>query len=141
MAVTASLYNHTAKLFANGDVDLAACKVMLLNASGTFTASHTAISSISANEVSVNGWDVGGELLASVAVTVTTTNDATLDAADLSITASGGAIGPAENAVIYDDTGNYPLVHISFGEAKTADSGTPFAITFNASGIITWTVT
>jgi hypothetical protein len=141
MAVTVSLYNHTAKLFANGDVDLAAIKVMLLDATATFTASHTAISSISGDEVSGNGWDVGGELLASAAVTTTTTNDATFDAADLSVNASGGAIGPAIAACIYDDTGNYPLFYVDFGESKTADSGTPFVFTWNASGIVTWTVT
>lgn len=140
MAVTVTLYNHTAKLFANGDVDLANLKVMLLNASGTVTASHTAISSISANQVSGNGWTTGGVALSGVAVTTTTTNDATLDATDISVTASGGTIGPAENAVIYDATGNYPLVHIAFGGAKSADAGADFKITWNASGIATWTV-
>ena len=45
------------------------------------------------------------------------------DADDISVTASGGAIGAAENAVIYNVTDTDALVcHIAFGESKTADS-------------------
>lgn len=139
MAVTISLYNHTPKLFANGDVDLTALKLMLLDNDATFTASHTAISSISGDEVSGNGWDTGGELLDNAAVTVVTTNDAKLDADDISVTATGGNIGPAYKGVIYDDTGNYPLAFIDFDGAQTAGNGTAFLVTWNASGIFTWT--
>ena len=141
MAVTISLYNHTSKLFANGEVDLTGLKVVLLNAAGTFTAANTAYADISANEVSGNGWDSGGEAVANATVTTVTTNDARLDADDLSIAASGGDIGPAENAVLRDATNNKLLAHISFGEAKTADSGTDFEIVWDSTGIINWTYT
>lgn len=144
MAVTVSLYNHTPKLFANGEVTLASLKLMLLNNSATFTASHvyaTDVSSSGTYEVSGNGWDVGGEPIAGAAITTVTTNDAMLDATDLSVDASGGDIGPAYKAVIVD--GSYSpalaLVWIDFGEAKTAGSGTPFSITWSASGIVSWT--
>lgn len=146
MAVTISIYDHTAKLFANGDVTLASLKVMLLNNSASFTASHTALSSVTSSgtyQVSGNGWDSGGEALASAAVTVTSTNDAKLDANDLAVTATGGSIGPAYHAVIYDDAdaSDAPLFFINFDGAKEAGETTDFKITWNANGIATWTVT
>lgn len=91
-----------------------------------------------AAEVDGNGWDTGGEAVGSAAVTVTTTNDAKLDGNDISVTATGGAIGPATGGVLHD--GTYPLAYVAFGESKTADVGTPFNVNWSASGIITWTV-
>jgi len=143
MAVTVTLYNQTARDFADGSHPASnTFKVALLDASGTVTATNTVWSDVSANEVSGNGWTAGGETLASVSVTTITTNDSKFDAADISVTAIGGAIGPAENAVIYDASDSNSLIaHIAFGEAKTADTGTDFKITWNASGIFTWSVT
>jgi hypothetical protein len=142
MAVTISLYNHSAsKLLSGAWNSTDTYKVMLLDATGTFTASHTVVGDVSSDQVSGNGWTVGGETLAGVSVSTVTTNDAKFDANDISVTASGGAIGPAENAVIINTTDTSALVaHIAFGEAKTADSGTDFQITWDASGIITATV-
>lgn len=136
---TIALYNHTRKLFANGEVNLADLKLMLLNGH-TFTASHTNISSISANQVSGNGWAAGGEVIASPTIAIVNTNQARLDATDISVTATGGAIGPTDGAVIYQDTVGfeYPLFYITFSGSKTADDGAPFNVTWDASGITTW---
>lgn len=139
MAVTVSLYNHTAKLFANKEVTFTTLKLMLLNSSGAFNAAHTAISSVSANEVSGNGWAAGGPTLANVAVTTVTTNDAMLDADDVSVTASGGDIGPASFAVLYDSTSSKPLAFIDFGGAKQAGVGTPLLFQWATTGIFGWT--
>lgn len=144
MADTIQLYNHTAKLFANKEVTIGTTlKVMLLNSSGSFSAAHTTITDVSTNQVSGNGWDAGGEPLQSAAVTTVTTNDAKLDAADLSIAASGGSIGPASYAVIWDDAhaSDVLLAFITFDTPQTATAGNNFVITWNASGIFTWTVT
>lgn len=142
---TINLYNHTSKLFANKQVTLTTIKCQLLNDSATFTASHTALTSVNnsaAYEVDGNGWTTGGETLSSVAVTTVSTNDAKLDADDLSVTATGGAIGPAYKAVLYDDTdaNDAPLAFIDFEGSKQADSGTPFNINWDSGGIFTWTV-
>lgn len=139
MAVTITAYNHTAKLFGNQQVTLSTLKVMLL-LSHTFTATHTNMTGITGNQVSGNGWTSGGETIANVAVTTVTTNDAKLDGDDISKTASGGAIGPADGAVIYDSTGNYPLFYINLDGSHIADETAPFNITWNASGIAVWTV-
>lgn len=142
MAVTISLYNQTARDMIDGShVAGNTYKVALLNASGTFTATHTVWSDVSANEVSGNGWTAGGETLAGVAITTVTTNDAKFDANDVSVTATGGTIGPAENAVIIDTTDtNSLMAHIAFGAAESAGDGTDFNINWHVDGIFTATV-
>ena len=142
MAVTISRYNHTAKLLLNKEITYTTLKCMLLDSNAVFNAADTLLSDVlagAATEVSGNGWTAGGETLASVAVTTVTTNDAMLDAADITVTATGGSIGPASAAVIYDDSMasplDAPLWYIDFGGAEQAGVGTDFKITFNASGI------
>jgi hypothetical protein len=145
MAVTITLYNHTAKKLANKEITLTTLKLQLLNNSATFDATHTALTSVNnagAYEVSGGGWDAGGEALANVAVTTVATNDAKLDADDISVTATGAVIGPAYKAVLYDDTdaSDAPLAFIDFGGVQEAGIGTPFNVTWNAAGIFTFTV-
>lgn len=137
---TITEYNHTRKLFANAQVVLADLKVMLLN-NHTFDPTDTNISQISAQEVSGGGWDVGGEVLASAAITVTSVDEATLDAADISVAATGANIGPADAAVIYQTTAanEFPLFYIDFeGEVTALDGVDNFEIVWNALGIARW---
>lgn len=141
MAVTMSLYDHTTKLFGNKEVTLTTLKVKLLDNTASFTGSHTAVSSVDgsgAKEVSGNGWTAGGPTLASVTVTTVTTNDAMLDATDVSVTASGGSIGPAYAALLYDSTSNKPLIYIDFGGSQSAGDTTDFKIIWDVTGIIRW---
>lgn len=138
MAVTISRYNHTVKKLLNKEIDYTTLKMMLLNNSATFTAANTTLSAVNnagAYEVSGNGWTTGGITLASVTVAIATTNDANIDAADISVTATGGSIGPAYKAVIYDDTGDVPLWFIDFGQVEEAGDTTDFKFIFNAAGI------
>ena len=140
MAVTISLYNHTAKLLlerSSSDT----YKVRLVSA-GTFDATHTTLSGTGATEVANgNGYTTGGATLANVAVTTVTTNDAKWDADDVTWNASGGAI-EATGAQIYNDTvaNDPPLAWIDFGETKTAASGRPFQIAWDAAGIFSGVV-
>ncbi len=139
MAVTVSQYDHTSRLLLAKNIDFTNMKVELLNASGVFVAAHTAKTSVDnagAYQVSGNGWTSGGILITSTAITTVTTNDAMLDAADVSVTASGGTIGPAYAALIYDVTGSYPLWHIDFGQAQSAGDTTDFKIVWNTLGIL-----
>lgn len=148
MAVTITPYNHTVKKLANGEFDLSALKVMLVNQAAVtgFDAADTTLADVLAgaqDEVSGNGWTAGGESLASPAVTNVTTNDAKFDADDISKTATGGSIGPAYGAVIYDDSdpNDAPLAMVDFGQAEEAGETTDFKFVWPAGGIITWTVT
>lgn len=140
MAVTISRYNHTTKKQLNKELTPASFKVMLLKAAASFTAANTTLTQVTnsgANEVSGGGWPVGGVALANAAVTTVETNGAMLDADDISVEAVGGAIGPATALVIYDDAdpSKAPLWYVDFDGSQTAGEGTPFKITFSASGI------
>jgi hypothetical protein len=143
MAITISLYNHTAKLFADGSfIPGDTYKVMLCTAA-TFNAADTTLAGVTKTEVaSGNGYTTGGQALASVAVTTVTTNDAKFDATDLTWAASGGSIA-ASYAIIYNDTdvNDPPVAFIDFGGSESAVDGTNFILVWNASGIFTWTVT
>lgn len=145
MAVTISLYDHTTQRFASGaNTASDVYKVELLSNAATFDASHTtktAVDNAGAYEVAGNGWAAGGEALANVAISTVNTNDAKFDADDLSVTATGGDIGPAYKALLYNDTdtNDPPVAFIDFGEAKSAGDGTDFKITWNAAGIVTFT--
>jgi len=143
MAVSISLYNHTAKLFADGSLAVGdTYKVKLLSAA-TFDASHTTLAATGGTEAtSGTGYTSGGQALANVAVTTVTTNDAKFDADDVTWTASGGSI-TASYAIIYNDTDadDPPLAFIDFDGSQSAGDGTDFKIVWNASGVFSFTVT
>jgi len=142
VAVTISLYDHTAARFASGaNAAGDTYKVKLLTAA-TIGASHTTLSGTGGTEVAnANGYSTGGATLANVAVTTVTTNDAKFDAANASWTASGGPI-TASFGIIYNDTDadDPPVAFIDFDGSQTAADGVDFSIVWNASGIFTWTV-
>jgi hypothetical protein len=142
VAVTISLYNHTAARFADGSNAVGdTYKVKLLSAA-TFDATHTTLAATGGTEATTGtGYTAGGQALTNVAVTTVTTNDAKFDADDLTWTASGGAI-TASYAIIYNDTdaNDPPVAFIDFDGSESAGDGTDFIIVWNASGIFTWTV-
>lgn len=133
---TVSAYNHFLKLLMNKELNYSNLKAMLLANTATFTASETAMTNLTGHEVSGNGWDAGGEVLQSVSVSIFNTNGVNFDAADLSILASGGDIGPSRKAVIYDATGNFPLIFYDFEADKTAASGSSFLLRVHANGLL-----
>ena len=143
MAVSISLYNHTAKLFADGSLAVGdTYKVKLLSAA-TFDASHTTLAATGGTEATGGtGYTSGGQALANVAVTTVTTNDAKFDADDVTWTASGGSIS-ASYAIIYNDTDadDPPIAFIDFDGSQSAGDGTDFKIVWSASGIFSFTVT
>ena len=142
MAVTVSVYNHTAARFASGaNAAGDTYKVKLLTAA-TFDATHTTLTATGGTEATTGtGYTAGGATLANVAVTTVTTNDAKFDADDVTWTASGGSI-TASYAILYNDTDtdDPPVAFIDFGGSESAGDGTDFLIVWNASGIFTWTV-
>ena len=142
MAPSISLYNHTAQRFASGlNASGDTYKVMLCTAA-TFNAADTTLAGITKTEVANgNGYTTGGATLANVAVTTVTTNDAKLDADDLTWTAAGGSIAAAF-AILYNDTdaNDPPVAFIDFDGTQTAADGTEFKVAWNAGGIFTFTV-
>jgi len=142
MAVTISLYNHTAKLFAEGSNASGDTYKLKLYASATFAATDTTLAGITGTEATTGtGYTAGGQALANVAITTVTTNDAKFDADDVTWTASGGSIAAAYG-VIYNDTdaNDPPIAFIDFDGTQTAGDGTDFKVVWNANGIFTFTV-
>lgn len=141
MAVTISLYNHTARRFADGSNSPSdTYKVKLLTAA-TFDATHSTLTATGGTETSNAGYTAGGATLADVTVSTVTTNDAAFDANDVSWTASGAAL-EAACAILYNDsdTNDPPVAFIDFDGTESAGVGTDFRIVWNASGIFTFTV-
>lgn len=142
MPVSVSVYNHTAKRFADGSNAVGDTYKLLLATSATFTAANTTLAGITYTEVaSGNGYTTGGATLANVVVNTVTTNDAAFDADDATWTASGGAI-TASYGILYSstDANSPPLALIDFGGSQSAGDGTQFKVVWNASGIFTFTV-
>jgi hypothetical protein len=140
MAVTISLYNHTAKLFADGSNAAADTYKVKLFTAATFNAAHTTETAAGGTEVANgNGYTTGGATLANVTVSTVTTNDAKFDADDVTWTASSSTL-QASYARIYNATDSTPLAFIDFGEVKSAGVGTDFLIQWDAAGIFPFTV-
>ncbi len=147
--VTISFYNQfiefvgdhsgaTAGIDLNNDTFF----IELYDSVHVFTPANTQRSDISANALGTAfGYTNPGEALTTVAWTSAGAVQ-TWDADDKTWSASGGSIGPATDAVIYDDTSVTPSVDllmcsIDFIGPETAGDGTDFKITFNGSGVFT----
>jgi len=142
MAVTISLYNHTARRFADGSNIAGDTYRLMLCTAATFDAANTTLAGITKTEVvNGNGYTTGGPALTGVAITTVTTNDAMFDANDVVLAASGGAIAAAFG-ILYNDTDadDPPVAFINFDGSKSAPAGTDFSVVWNAGGIVTWTV-
>lgn len=142
MAVTISLYNHTAQRFASGANSVGDTYKAKLLTAATFNATHTTLAQTGGTEVAnANGYTTGGAALSNVLVTTVTTNDAKFDADDVVWNATGGSIS-ANYCILYNDsdTDDPPVAFIDFGGNETADNGTVFKITWGTDGIIIFTV-
>lgn len=140
MANTVKRYNGAIEYYVEKGLENLTLKLMLLNSSATFVATHTALTQVTnagANEVHGNGWAQGGVTLSNVSVSIVDTNGAIIDADDISVKASGGAIGPASAYVIFDDAhaNKIPLWFFEFDDTQTAGDDTEMKITFSANGI------
>ncbi len=133
--MASGIYNRFKANLMNKEVDLEAdtVKVLLLDNSHAFTATHNQKSEIVANEISGTGYTAGGAELTTKAVTQAATTKW-----DGDNTAWAAASFTAYHAVIYDDslTNDDLICSIDFGGAKTVSSGT-FTIQWDAAGIIT----
>lgn len=67
----------------------------------------------------------------------------TLDIDNLTLTASGGSVGPFRYVYVYDDTPTSPadplVMYADYGSSITLADGETMAINFNASGLYTKT--
>lgn len=142
MAVTVSMFDHTALRFANGSNVAADVYKVALYTSATFLASATTLAGVTKTEVAAgNGYTATGATLASVAITQVG-NDAKFDANDVSWTVPAAGSLTANYAILYNDTdaSDPPVLFIDFDGAQTTTDGGIFQIIWNANGIVTFTV-
>ncbi len=111
-------------------------KIILMATGFVFNrATHETYADVSASELATgNGYTAGGATLTGVAVTEDDTNHkAAITWSNPSWTASGGSIGPAAGAIIYDDTISSPVAdpivgYIDFGGDQIQVAGGAFTI-------------
>jgi hypothetical protein len=142
VAVSISLYNHTARRFADGANAPGDTYKVSLYTAATFDATDTTLADITKTEVAnANGYTTGGAALANVSVTTVGTNGAKFDADDVTWSATGGSIS-ASYGILYNDTDDDdpPVAFIDFDGSATASEGTEFVIIWSEDGIFTWTV-
>ena len=111
-------------------------RVALLDSNHSFDADHNTWGEISGNEVSGDGYDANGAILANISITQDNTNDKGVFDGD-DVTWASSTI-TARYAVIYDDTlvTKDLICCIDFGANKSSAGG-DFVIQWNADGIIT----
>lgn len=132
MAVTVNFFNRFYNKLATKAIDLDNddLKIILMGTGYTFDKdAHHGYSDVSANELAGSpdyGYDAGGQSLTGTTVTEDDTNDRTrFTCDDPEWTASGGSIGPAKSAIIYDNTeaGDSLICCIDFGGNVTVPDG------------------
>lgn len=109
----------------------------LYTSSASFTKDSSAYTAT--NELATNyGYTRKNYSVTDKTVTLDDANDETMyDCADITWTANGGDIGPARYCALVDTQGSADkyLYIIDFGSDKTANTGTDFKITIDASGL------
>ena len=127
MAITAKWYPSAANQMFQGNL-LASdtFKVALLNSSGSYSASHTAYSDVSANELAATGgYTTGG---ATVAGGVTGSSNSAASSFTMAAAVSWDpATFTVDNAVIYEAGTGKLMIHLAFSPA-VAISGQVFTI-------------
>lgn len=141
MAVTVGIYNVFPLDLASKvhDLDSDTLKLALLSAH-TFDPVDEVFADVSGDQIAGSfGYTTGGATLGSVTLGEVG-GVTTLDAANVSWTASGGDIA-ATDAVLYNDTPTSPadplILGIDFGATEQADDGTDFVVQWHANGIVT----
>jgi len=138
MAVTVSFFNKFIEHVGKANINLLSdtFKIKLVN-NYTFDATDENLADIGSVEISNgNGYTTGGASLSNITWAFNTSYTK-WDADDVTWTASGGTIGVADGAILYDDTasGDKLVCYIDFGQDESAGDGTDFKITFNSNGI------
>lgn len=125
------------------DIDTSTLKVMLVTSSYTYDPDHTAVNTISANEISATnytgGYGGGGRKTASITTQASTANNRVeIAIADLTWTSLGGVSNatPSGCVLIFEtggnDTASIPIAFLDFSDTPT--NGGNFTLDFVALG-------
>jgi hypothetical protein len=144
MTITAKLYGLFLKAALNKEIDIDSdtLKVMLTTSAYTPDQDTHDYKNDVTNEITGTGYTAGGAALTTVTVTYTTaTNVLMVDADDVSWTSSTIT---ARTAVVYDSSpatdATRPLICYEQSDVDIVSTGGTFQIVWNASGIVSITV-
>jgi hypothetical protein len=140
---TVSLYNHTRARFLDGAFNVGDTYIVNLYTVLPFNATATTRAEAEAGATQVataNGYTQNAKALTNLAVSIINTNEARLDADDVTWTASGGSLS-ATHVLVFNDThpDDAPVLRIDLEGALLAESGSDLRLQWDANGIITST--
>jgi hypothetical protein len=142
MTVTTNLYNKFIQNVGSGIINLETdtFKVALVGPGYTFDPASELYSQIPGGLPQANGYNYGGSNLVNPTFTYQSTGTK-WSADNLAFSATGGDIGPALGAVIYDVTaGNKLCCYINFGTPQTITSGNHLLLYFSTDGIVKFSI-
>jgi hypothetical protein len=135
MAFTTTVPNHYKYLLKTKQIDESSdtYKIILMESGFTFDKdAHEELADVTADQLPTgNGYTQNSKTLSGVSIIENDTTDkAETRWADVTWTATGGSIGPASAAIVYNDTvANDPIAFcIEFGVNKTTEDGFAFVI-------------
>ncbi len=135
MALTGTTSNHFKYQLASKEIDLENddLKVIFMNDTFTFNKdNHATLGDVTGSQLaSEYGYTQNDLILSGCVLTEDDANDrAILEASDLSLTASGGNIGPSNGVVFFDDTvsDNTIIGAAEFASAYTITDGLTFIL-------------
>ena len=142
MAVTYNAYDSFLEFMGDNTIDMDACTTdfgFTLHNAYTFNAGHSEFSDVSATELATAGGYTQQTTTLTSSTWGQTGGTVVFDAANVSITATAGGIGPATDAIVDNDpsTNDKLVFDLDFGAAETAADGSSFQVNWNASGIFT----
>ncbi len=133
-----NLFSGVMDLFGTAGSTSDTCKIYLSNTSPTVTTN--AVKADLAEITNEHGYTAPVSI---ANVTTRTTTTVTMNGTNVTITASGGTVGPFQYVVLYDDTPTSPadplIAYWDYGSALTLQDGESFTVKFN-SGVSNGTV-
>lgn len=133
MASYSKFYN-TVQYFGTAQFNFGSDTLKVLLTNTAPVATNSQYSDISAAQVANgNGYTTGGST-ATIASWTNSTGTSTLTLNNVTITASGGTIGPFRYAVLYDSTSGKLLGYFDYGSSITLNSGDTFSVAWNGGG-------
>lgn len=134
--VAMNKFNCFTEDLAEGGHNLATNQLKALLTNTAPVATNTVVGGL-VDITAVNGYTAGG-LSLTVAGSAQTSGVYKLTLNDVTLTASGGPVGPFRYVVIYNSTNGKLIGWYDYGASITLQSGEPFTVDFDgANGVLT----
>lgn len=119
---------------ANGEHDFPSANLTIMLSNVAPDLSDTTVTDIT-EITAANGYAAGGQSLVGVTIS-SVAGVTTIDADDVTWTATGGSIGPFRYAVIYSDFNDKLIAYLDAGISISVPDGQPATVTFGETGFL-----